>query len=66
MPNEVDCVMKDWWQVTSLQEHLIFMFLFSIIASFSLMTALLQELWFACFCGQKLLTTTETINSNLN
>ena len=44
-PNEVDCVMEDWWQMTSLQEHLkASCFYFACLT-----TALFHQLQFVCF-----------------
>ena len=43
--NEVDHVMKDWWQMKSLQEHLkALCFYFACLT-----TALLHQLQFVCF-----------------
>ena len=55
-PNEVDRVMKDWWRMTSLQEHLkTSSFYFACLT-----TALLHQLRFACFSWGKFLAPTET------
>ena len=53
-PNEVDCVMKDWWRMMSLQEHLKASYVYFAF----LMTALLRQLQFV-FCQGKIFTTTE-------
>ena len=54
-PSEVDRVMKDWWQMTSLQEYLKALSFYLAC----LMTALLSQLQFVFLWG-KPLTTTET------
>ena len=55
-PIEVDRVMKDWWPMTSLQEHVkAFCFYFTC-----LMTTLLRQYFTSfVFCRGNLLTTTE-------
>ena len=48
-PNEVDRVMKDWWQMTPLQEHLkASCFYFACLT-----TAFLCQLHFVCFLSRK-------------
>ena len=48
-PNEADCTMKDWWQMTSLQEYLVVLcFYFSCLT-----TAFLRQFHFVCFLSRK-------------
>ena len=57
-PNNVDCIMKDWWWMTSLQEQLNTLCLKFILLSRRLHC--FKSFGLFVFCWKKLLTTSET------